>query len=963
MTALDGALDNLVQGVSQQQPRDRRPGQCTDQVNVSADIVNGLRPRISTLYRASLFNSTTAPENFSFFSPSINGTRYRFIVENTTIRAFDESGSSITVNVDSDVDTSYISGGNMTGAVFDGQFFMANKNTIPALDTTRIPDLRQQDKIVQFLGGQYGRVYTLRVRVAGTDIIEYTYQTPDGSDQEHVHYITTQAISRVFFRALRAGAPDGTFIKPFQNTGANAGDPVTTGTYNRSWVDAAIGFDGAGLTDYTEASIGSTSFTSNFSVLWAEDTLLIYPDDADQFWDYEVAVSDGEAFSTVNIVGTEVTALSNLSRYAAPGMVTKVVGQGSDGGDFYMKFVLTSAGKLGTDDRVSGSSISGSPHTTATTDGTAGTPDNDQLYGTAGGSDVAYFNGDSTDFSFYVYPGKPDWLIVADNTGAEGIDVVASNIETLTFDDTSLTVATLLASSGIPPADLFDGEDVDFESGDPTADFGKPGIWVESTSPLENQGYDLDTMPLVITFESGSFEVRRGEWADRQAGGEDANPAPQFIGKAINYITVFQGRLIILAGQTFSASRTNEPYQFYRQSAALLLADDPIGLTTTATDEAIFEQAIQHDRDLVIFSARAQFVIDGGSALTSANASMVQTTAYDASLKAEPASAGANVLFATDLGQFTSVHEFFVEADTLSDQARPITAHVPRYILGSAIQLETSNNTSMLLVLTDTNDNFIYAYEYLWLGQEKVQSAWSKWELPYRPVHLSFENSTLFITMWTGTEYILASANLDRVDDSALGYELRLDLYETINTVTTSVVTSLPYAAVSDLFVVQGTGCPNPGSIAEIESEAAGTITLRDDMGSGTVYVGHKMTCSWQPTMPLIKDQAGVVIGTGDFTIENLYLNFADSGRILATISSPHRPDAQVEFDGFFLGSAEATIGSPGIATGRIAIPVYDAPALSTVTFSSVDPRPFYYLDLEFTGNMIKRGRRTTGGQ
>mgnify|MGYP000002884986 CR=1 FL=1 len=962
MTQIDAAQANLFQGVSQQQPRDRLPGQCTEQINVDPDIVRGLRPRVSTRYIGQLFASAAAPSTFTWASPAIQGTRYKIEFEDGGIRVFTNDGSEVTVNVSADVDTSYLEGGKMVSTVFDSQMFIANKEVTTAMSTSETPQLRTLDKVVQFLGAQYGRVYHFKVKVADDDVINYYYQTPDGSDQEHVHYITSTALSRVFFRALRAGAPNNTRIEPFITTGATAGDPNTAGTYNRAWVDAAIGFNGASITDYTEASIGATAFTNNFTVYWVVGALLIFPDDLEEYWDYDVSVDDGENFTTVNIVGSETTSLATLSRFAAPGMVTKIVGGASDGGDFWMKFVLSATGSLGTNDYVSGTSIAGDPNGTASLDGVQGYPDNDQLYGTAGGSDNAYFNETQASYEFYVYPGRPEWLIVVDTVGDGGIDVVSETVETLNFSDGNETFATLLAAAGPPPEDLLD-QSVDFATGDPSIDFGKRGLWVETSAPYEYHRFDQDTMPLILTLNGSTFDLNRGDWLQRNAGDNKTNPVPQFIGKAISDIAIFQGRLCFLADTTWTTSRSLKPLDLWRQSAAILVADDPIGLKTTTSgdDEAPFERMVQHDRDLVIFADGAQFVISGSGPITPTNASMVQTTAYGAKLTARPQSVGANVLFPVQRGGFVGVGEFYVDADTLSNQAREVTTHIPRYVKGNPVQFENSENESTMFVLTDTDKETIYCYNYLWRGQDKVQSAWSKWTFPYEVVHMSFEGSLLYIVVWDGSSYHLIEASFDRQDDVDMGYEFRLDLYEEQASTTTTVTYTAPFADITDVRVIQGDGCPNPGTLAVIQSNVGGTITLRDDMGSGTVYVGTLMPTTWTPTMPLMKDQAGVVIGTGAFTLGDLLLNFADTGHILATISSPYRDDAVIEFDGMFLGSAQAVIGSAGIATGRMVVPVNEESGLSTVSFTSSDIRPFYFTDLEHTGVFIKRGRRITG--
>ena len=52
---VDGSLVSLIQGVSQQPPRDRLPGQCSVQENMTSDPVDGLGRRPPTEYVGDLF--------------------------------------------------------------------------------------------------------------------------------------------------------------------------------------------------------------------------------------------------------------------------------------------------------------------------------------------------------------------------------------------------------------------------------------------------------------------------------------------------------------------------------------------------------------------------------------------------------------------------------------------------------------------------------------------------------------------------------------------------------------------------------------------------------------------------------------------------------------------------------------------------------------------------------------------
>ena len=72
-----GTYANLIQGVSQQTPQQRTDGQLSEQINMTSDIVTGLRRRTGFAYQ---YRLTDTPPNSWFNITELNGVYYLQVV-------------------------------------------------------------------------------------------------------------------------------------------------------------------------------------------------------------------------------------------------------------------------------------------------------------------------------------------------------------------------------------------------------------------------------------------------------------------------------------------------------------------------------------------------------------------------------------------------------------------------------------------------------------------------------------------------------------------------------------------------------------------------------------------------------------------------------------------------------------------------------------------------------------------
>jgi hypothetical protein len=500
------------------------------------------------------------------------------------------------------------------------------------------------------------------------------------------------------------------------------------------------------------------------------------------------------------------------------------------------------------------------------------------------------------------------------------------------------------------------------------AGFGMAGEWVETVKNKTEYKVDATTMPHVLEYDEDTdeFFFYPGDWAGRQVGDEDSNPDPSFIGRKIQDLGYFQGRLVALAGPSVIMSRTNKPLDFWIESATGSADTDAIDMESTSRGVTNMLRVVPHNRDLVIFADSAQFLVFGRNSLTPKNSSLTLTTSFESNLTAPPVPAGRNIFFAINYGRYTGIREFYTEGSQDINDSRPITQHVLNYILGGVKHLASTSNFDTLLVQADEDLNTLYSYEYIWLDNTKAQSSWSKWVLPNPVAFFFFIESVIYVISKIGNQYMLEKMDINVQDDLEMNYQVKLDRRVSVEGVNTTIVS--PIAAmpdIDDMVFVQGEGCPFPGLRVLVDSydEGTETITLKQDMGGGTVICGQRYLSEYMPTIPFVKDQDGVKVGTGTLIIGKFFINVRESGVVSAEVTSPYREPSEFRFTGRIAGNPNSVVGEAAVTSESFTIPFRDNADYAELRLFTDSHLPFTIMDIEWVGQYNKRGRRIVQGE
>jgi hypothetical protein len=498
------------------------------------------------------------------------------------------------------------------------------------------------------------------------------------------------------------------------------------------------------------------------------------------------------------------------------------------------------------------------------------------------------------------------------------------------------------------------------------AAFGQSGYWQECVAPGVPFNFNLSTMPHVLKYVGGNFSFERAAWAPRRVGTLLSNPNPSFIGNSIRDVSSFQGRGVLIAGSNVCMSRSNRPFDHWFGSASALTDSDPIDVNSSV-ESSNMVSAVQHNRDLVVFSNEAQFVVFGRTKVTPTNASLVLTTQFESEAGAHPVGAGKNVFFASNYGRYTAVREFFAEGNTDINDSRPITQHIKKYIEGKATHLAASSNYDMLVTHTDTAQTRVYVYQYIWSDNEKVQAAWHVWISKHPIVFSFFDEDRVYFVQRVGNVHYLLRMPLDVQVSNGVPYPVYLDQRFDVTSVNTAFL--LPYAYLKDdeLVCVQGDGCPTPGLTVPIESivydavNLGWRVTLKRNMNGGDLVVGTRFMSKYSPTMPFVKDGDGVVVGTGNLRLRMFLLSLFNTGEIIGRATSRYGDGEEVRFNGRVVGGIDNLVGEQPLSAEQFLMPFRQDTDQADVEFYTDSHLPMTILDIEWVGQYSKRGRRVGG--
>lgn len=514
-----------------------------------------------------------------------------------------------------------------------------------------------------------------------------------------------------------------------------------------------------------------------------------------------------------------------------------------------------------------------------------------------------------------------------------------------------------------------------FEPSDAGDAFGS-GTWKETVKPGIPCKLDPATLPhALIRQADGTFTFGPLEWGERICGDEDSAPFPSFVGRTLNGLFFYRNRLSFLSGENVVMSEVGEFFNFFLTTVTTLVDSDVVDVAASHTKSSILHHAVTFSGGLLLFSDQSQFVLEHDTVLSNATVSIKPVTEFEASIKAAPVSSGKTVFFATDKGEWGGVREYITLPDN-SDQndASDITAHVPRYVRGNVSRLECSTNEDMLLVLSEEMRTSLWLYKYFWNGSEKIQSAWSRWDMCGEVLSAAILNTGVYLIMQYGDGVYLEKMDITPgykdegetfeycLDRKITERDVTLGAYDAINK-TTAI--TLPYdipAGYTPVVVTRTGGPEAPGNLLRrVDVTGPRTLTVEGPDAHGRkLFIGIPYESSYTFSTFAIRegDSKGNAVTTGRLQLRRLTLNCSNTGFLHMHVTPKFRPTSTYTFTGRELGHGTNIIGAIPLYTGTINFPILSLNTQVEVKVGSDSFLPFALVNASWEGFYNTRNAR-----
>lgn len=514
-----------------------------------------------------------------------------------------------------------------------------------------------------------------------------------------------------------------------------------------------------------------------------------------------------------------------------------------------------------------------------------------------------------------------------------------------------------------------------FEPSDAGDAFGS-GTWKETVKPGIPCKLDPATLPhALIRQADGTFTFGPLEWGERICGDEDSAPFPSFVGRTLNGLFFYRNRLSFLSGENVVMSEVGEFFNFFLTTVTTLVDSDVVDVAASHTKSSILHHAVAFSGGLLLFSDQSQFVLEHDTVLSNATVSIKPVTEFEASMKATPVSSGKTVFFATDKGEWGGVREYITLPDN-SDQndASDITAHVPRYVRGNVSRLECSTNEDMLLVLSEEMRTSLWLYKYFWNGSEKIQSAWSRWDMCGEVLSAAILNTGVYLIMQYGDGVYLEKMDITPgykdegetfeycLDRKITERDVTLGAYDAINK-TTAITLPYDIPAGYTPVVVTRTGGPDaPGNLLRrVRVTGPRTLTVEGPDAHGRkLFIGIPYESSYTFSTFAIRegDSKGNAVTTGRLQLRRLTLNCSNTGFLHMHVTPKFRPTSTYTFTGRELGHGTNIIGAIPLYTGTINFPILSLNTQVEVKVGSDSFLPFALVNASWEGFYNTRNAR-----
>ncbi|WNV48172.1 tubular tail protein B [Caulobacter phage Quill_5.2] len=506
---------------------------------------------------------------------------------------------------------------------------------------------------------------------------------------------------------------------------------------------------------------------------------------------------------------------------------------------------------------------------------------------------------------------------------------------------------------------------------------GTTGAWTEVTW-RECAGYTmLPVAPFCIaTVKAGTLYVAAtpatltsivGDptpvFKTNEVGDDLTSPLPYFINKKIDYLGLFQDRLVIGSGAVLLFSRPGDYFNWFRSSVLTKQDDDPIEIYALGAEDDVIKYSTTYDRNMFLFGRRKQYSVNGRQPLTPSSANIVVSASHEDATDAAPQNSGNFVFYCKTRNGITSAHQ--VQQGQLADtpESFNISQQLDSYIQGKPVEIVATTAPNTVFIRTTAERNVLYTYAYLDTpaGNERLFDSWSKWR--WHPdlgsiIGMSRHDGDLYVYMLRrgvdkdGASKVWIAAERF-VLDTGISPRPYADSLRLLPAVTTPDANSFLHANQS---IINSSWVAFPKTslkpfigvpwekLSEFQTQYAATYT--------EAYVGVDYSDSTYvtPTNPYMRDKNGRAIVNGRLTLGRLSIGVADTGGLVVSLVTTSGQQVSANFNGRLLGRASDVLGSQPIVTTSVPAPVGREVREVEYTIQAKSFLPLTVTAIEWTG-------------
>ncbi|QYW05826.1 putative tail tubular protein B [Vibrio phage vB_VpaP_G1] len=446
-------------------------------------------------------------------------------------------------------------------------------------------------------------------------------------------------------------------------------------------------------------------------------------------------------------------------------------------------------------------------------------------------------------------------------------------------------------------------------------------------------------------------------------GDDKTSPLPYFLTKKpINYLGIFQDRLIIASGAVTFTSRPGDYFNWFRQSVLTVEDDDPVEMFALGSEDDVIRWDSSFDRNHILHGDKNVYLIPGRQILTPKNPSIQIMQSLEDSVGSEPKSAGSYVFFTKGTTYGGSLHQIQMGASTDSSDSYECSQQLDTYINGRPCEVvATSSPYFVILRMKDTlNQLFFYSYLDSMAGGERLYDSWSRWtwdELVGACCGISYYREHImrftFRRMLGGTflvadkMYLQSELSPRPYLDSMMRFS---EVKEELKTWPKQITDNM-YIAYDNEHEYRLLGCAYkdyPTLMPEVE-----------DVGNAEhAWVGFAYDTKCVLTPPFIRDRNGKSIINGRLTLSNLTLSLSDSAGVDGYVTSSGRRKQTLKFEGRLLTRSTNLVGRTPILDTTVKFPIYKEIRECQMEFHAQTWLPLTVSGIEWKGQFFNNLRR-----